>query len=65
MKINAEKHAIVAAYLGMGKQAVFGKGGFWVRGDGFRTLAQARKETGVNMKKTVGPRPSRISFFAP
>lgn len=36
---------IVAAYARMGKEAVYGKGGVWVRGEGFRPYRQALAET--------------------
>lgn len=35
----------------MGKEVIYGKGGFWIKDEGFITLAQARKMTGVAAPK--------------
>jgi hypothetical protein len=36
---------IVAAYARMGKEAIYGKGGVWVKGEGFRPYQTALNET--------------------
>lgn len=64
-KSTNEYQAIVEAYRKAGKEAVFGKGGVWVRGEGFRSLAQARRETGVNLAQARGPRRKPVSIFLP
>lgn len=38
-----------------------GKGGFWIKGKGFYTIAQARKITGI--KATPRPARERISAY--
>ena len=43
----ANQTAIVDALKAQGKEVVSGKGGFWVKGEGFITLAAARKLTGL------------------
>jgi hypothetical protein len=44
-----ENAAIIAAYATQGVEACSGKGGFFLVGRGFVALAQARKESGINM----------------
>lgn len=44
----------------MGKQVLSGKGGFWIKDQGFVSLAKARKMTGISAPKRearekVGP----------
>lgn len=34
-----------------GAEVLRGKGGFWIKGKGFITLAQARKQTGIDAPK--------------
>jgi hypothetical protein len=53
---HEENAAIIAAYTARGTDACSGKGGFHIRGRGFVSLAQARKETGVNMAAKREPR---------
>jgi hypothetical protein len=50
-KTTTERAAIAAAYEAQGAEVLTGKGGFFVRGRGFRTLAQARTDTGINMSQ--------------
>lgn len=53
---HEENAAIIATYAARGINACTGKGGFHVEGRGFVTLAQARKETGINMAAKREPR---------
>ena len=41
---EGEYRALVAAYAALGYAAIYGKGGVWLRGHGFRRLRQARRE---------------------
>ena len=41
------RQQIIEALAAKGFEAVYGKGGFWLRGEGFKTFAQARKIAGV------------------
>jgi hypothetical protein len=38
---------VLAALQSAGLEVLSGKGGFWIKGEGFLTLAQARKRTGI------------------
>ena len=52
-----ERRAIIAAYKARGVDAVTGKGGgFALKGRGYVSLAKARKETGISMAHSRGPR---------
>jgi hypothetical protein len=44
-----ENEAIIAKWADEGVEALSANGGFFVRDRGWVTLAQARKETGINM----------------
>lgn len=44
------RQEIIAALAARGIEAVYGKGGFFVRGQGFVTFAQARKLAAVAAK---------------
>jgi hypothetical protein len=46
---SAEETEIMDAYVERGKEVITGKGGFYIKGRGFVSLRQARKETGINM----------------
>lgn len=50
------QHEDISAALSAlkGAEVCFGKGGFWIRGQGFITLAQARRLTGI-----AGPKHER------
>lgn len=41
---TAEYRRICEQYKGMGYEPLYGKGGVWLRGIGFRSLRLARKE---------------------
>ena len=41
------KQEVYDALVTVGYDVIKGKGGFWIRGEGFVSLAQARKRTGV------------------
>lgn len=47
--MREETSRIIEAYADCGINACTAKGGFFVEGRGFVSLAQARKETGINM----------------
>lgn len=52
----------LAEHIGVADSDVLqGKGGFWVRGHGFYTLAQARRVTGI--KATPRRRPERVTAY--
>lgn len=46
--MREETSRIIEAYAAQGAEAMSGKGGFWIKDRGFVSLAQARKETGIN-----------------
>ena len=55
------RHQVLAHTLAeqLGKHhydVVYGKGGFWIKGKGFFTLAQARKLTGIKPTTTRKPK---------
>lgn len=56
------KHEDISTALATlkGAEVMFGKGGFWVRSQGFITLAEARKLTGVAAPKRE--RRERVMF---
>ena len=45
-KLEARQQ-IIEALATQGIEAIYGKGGFWLRDQGFKTFAQARKIAGV------------------
>ncbi|KKM19714.1 hypothetical protein LCGC14_1652790 [marine sediment metagenome] len=52
----------LAKHLGIDSVDVLqGKGGFWVKGQGFWTIAKARRVTGI--KATPRPRRERITAY--
>jgi hypothetical protein len=42
---------VLNALVTRGFEVIYGKGGFWIKGQGFITLAQARKLTGIQAPK--------------
>ena len=42
-----ERAKIIAGLRANGMEAIYGKGGFWIRGQGFVSFAKARKLAGV------------------
>ena len=59
MTRKEENAAIRAAYAALGKEALSGRRGFWVRGKGWQTLAEARRETGIDGHQTRRPRQAK------
>jgi hypothetical protein len=49
MTRREERQAIRDALAAQGIEAMYGKGGFWLRGRGHVTFAQARKLAGVDV----------------
>ena len=62
MTHKEENAAIRAAYAALGKEALSGRGGFWVTGEGWRTLRKARQETGVDGHQTRRPRQAKSAW---
>lgn len=49
--MNGTRQDVQEALQAAGCQVLSGKGGFWIRGEGFITLAAARKRTGIAAPK--------------
>ena len=64
-RFEVVRHQVLAHTLAeqLGKHhydIIYGKGGFWIRGKGFYTIAQARKLTGIK----ATPRNNRTVMLA-
>jgi hypothetical protein len=57
MTRREERQAIHDALAAQGIEAVYGKNGFWLRGQGHVTFAQARKLAGVDVSDELRRRP--------
>jgi hypothetical protein len=57
--MKASTKIVMGALKAMGKEVISGKGGFWIRGEGFVTLAQARRLVGIPAPKRVKKAPAK------
>lgn len=53
--ICSDQKQLISALSKNGDEVLAGKGGFWIKGKGFITTAQARKTTGIKSKETRKP----------
>lgn len=58
-----QRQQIIERFAEMGIEAMHGKGGFWLRGHGHVSFAQARKMTGVSVPDELRRDHSRIGAY--
>lgn len=61
MTRDAARAAIIAAFTAKGIDVLYGKGGFWLRGQGWVSFADARRLSGV--KAAPANRQPRVSAY--
>jgi len=54
--MTTAKESLITELKALGKEVIAGKGGFFIRGEGFLTTRQAQKLTGIKPK----PRTKRL-----
>lgn len=63
MSKNEQRQAIIAKFAEQGIPALHGKGGFFLKGEGWISFAAARKRTGVDVPENLKREGGRMTAY--